>query len=328
MDARRFALGLLVLAAVVVAVPSSAFAAASAPVYVLGAKSVTAKRLGDDRYAVRLRHPSAHVTSFTAGGSPVINVTTRELASQWDDLFGDDAPLATLDEKGDRRRAVLVRLHDPKLSAGGTSLRFRARVVDGKGGQLADRLVARADTVPAAADATTVAIDTTGARPAALQAAADPLHPDTPGLWVRVHVYLNTARQTGDGDRWCTADYGQADGVCRGHFDSGLRGSRSDHGGFSWTRQPAGPLDLQLWAGPADKTDMSGLLTGTVASQQANQWVVRGWLGDPSNPVVSGTDPAWTDAPGGPLDLNVFYSSTNEDYRIDVYGYVWAARGV
>ena len=326
MNARRLALGLGLLVAAAAA-PSSALAA-TAPVYVLSAKSVKAKHLGHGRYAVRLRQPSAHVTSFTAGASPVINVTTRELASQWDALFGDRAPLATLDEKGDRRRAILVRLRAPRLSAGGTSLRFQARVVDGKGGQLADRLAARADTVPASTDATTVAIDTTGAKPSVLQSAADPLHPDTPGLWVRIHVYLNSARQGGDGDRWCTANYGQSDGVCRGHFDSGLAGASFDHGGFSWAREPTGPLDLQLWAGPADKTNMTGLLTGTVANEVTNQWPVKGWLGNTGNPVVSGTDPAWTDAPGGPLDLDVFYSSTNEDYRVDVYGYVWAVHGV
>jgi hypothetical protein len=324
MDARRASLASLIALALAGVAAGPAQAAKDRPIYVFGAKHLTAKRTAPGRFAVRLHQPAPSVTSFYPKGSPVVGLTTRELVARWDRLFARRAPLATIDEFGDRRHAVLVRLNRPRLTHHGKTLALAARVVDGDGGRLAERLADREQTLPSEADATTVSIDP----PAA--GADPPPRPSGPGLWVRVHTVITTQRLSGDGERWCDQYYGQVDGRCRGAFQRGepLPGASSDHGTFQWTRQPSGPLDLKLWAGSGDGSQMTGLLAGTVASERDNTWVVKGWLGSAGNPVFSGDDPYWTDAPGGPLDLNVIYNTTNEYYEIDVYGYVWAQRPV
>jgi hypothetical protein len=53
-----------------------------------------------------LHQAGSSVTSFYPKGSPVVGLTTRELVARWDRLFARRAPLATIDEYGDRRHAV------------------------------------------------------------------------------------------------------------------------------------------------------------------------------------------------------------------------------
>ena len=212
-----------------------------------------------------------------------------------------------------------------KLVAEGT-LRLRVRLPDrpagggGSGGSDAPdvpRLCTRYSP------ATTLSIDTGGADPGALREIADPLGPGNGGMWVKIDVALNAVPSTVDPDKGCTDIWGEDEGSCRGRLTSKLPGTNADHGGVTWVESDQ--LDHTLYAGPADAP--TGKLVGWTPDRRFNAWTItRGFLRSPDNVVVSGTDPAWTDAPGGPLDLSVQWDSGNEGYLIGAYGYVWQWR--
>ena len=102
--------------------------------------------------------------------------------------------------------------------------------------------------------------------------------------------------------------------------------SISNHGTLKWQALEQGGLGLEVFADPADNPP-SGL-GGTVPNRGSNQFTVTaGWLGDKGNRIYSGSDPAWTDAPGGPVDLYAEFNP-NDGYTYSFYGYVWALHGV
>jgi len=300
------------------------------PVYVLSAQGLSAKRGADGDFVVRLQDPTRQVTSFVAAGhTPVINVTIQELAASWQDLgFDRRPPLATIDPGGDRRKATLVSLGQPRLSDGGKRLVMSAHAVEAAASRLADRLEDRVSAVPTSAGATTVAIDATGGDPGALREIADPLDPDSNGgLWVKVSFYLDAVPSTVDKDKFCTADYGIGQGSCRGFFRTLIPGSRSNHGSVRWRDEGAGGIGLEF-SGGAPESDIDSGIGGWVPNRGSNAYTITaGWLGDQGNRVYSGTDTSLTDAPGGPLDLYADFDP-NDGYVYSVYGYVWAEHGV
>jgi len=307
----------------------AASAAADGPLYVLGARSLAAHQAPGGGYVVKLQDVDPHVTSFaTPHGTPTIAVTTRELASNWKRLgFDRRRPLATIDPAGDRRRATLVRLGRPTLSRDGSTVVLKATPVRARAARLADRLQQRATRVPAIAAATTLTIDAEHGDADTLDAIADPLVAGSSGgWWQKVHVLMNSVPSTVDGDRHCSSEeFGRVDTTCRGAFEFDSvkwPGGRSNHGG-TISRLTEGVVSFEWYVGPADLSDLSVDLVGWLPSGASNQWTVtRGFLGDAGSKVVSGTDPAWTDSPGGPLDLNVRWDP-NDGYKFEVYGYLW-----
>jgi hypothetical protein len=316
------------VAALVLASAASAHAAGG-PVLVLDAQGLSARYLGGDTSTVVLRDVTQHLTSFTRGQrSPRISVTVGELTRAWKALgFAANPPLATIDPKGDRRQATLVRLSAPRLR--GDDLVLTATADKGSGGGLAGRLADRADDLPGSADATTVTINAVDADPDALADIDDPLVPNRDGEWVQFHTYISTY---GDDGRCGSSKWGDS-GVCDGKFtDSGSTAPfNARNAGFAFSEWK-GTAEVRFYAGGrADGTGTSGALRGHVPNAGSDQFYVdSGWLFSQNFQVKTGTDAAKVGQQGGPLAIDVEYHHPlfgNSGYTFDIRGWLWCMVG-
>jgi hypothetical protein len=304
--------------------------AASGPILVLDAQGLSSDAGSGGASTVRLRDVTQQLTSFTRGArAPKITVTVGELADAWKALgFAAAPPLATIDPRGDRRGATLVRLSQPRLR--GDDLILTATTVDGSGGALAGRLTHAAASVPAKAAATTVTINAADADPDALETIDDPLTPNREGEWKQISTFIDAWGGDGDchGDSW-----GLSSGSCFGKFTQGglspFNSSSAPWGVADWQN---GTSSLTFNSSVKNTGETSvGRLRGHSPNRGGALYIDSGWLYDSNNfPVRSGTDPARTGLQGGPLSLDVEYHSSpfvNAGYTFQIDGWLWCMVG-
>jgi hypothetical protein len=332
MPSLRWSLCATLMSAVAFTAAAAPAHAASGPLLVLQAQSLSTRTADDGSTVVVLHDPTDHLTSFTRGTrEPAINVTLGELARQWQALgFVESPPLATIDPEGDQRDATLVRLGPPQLR--GDDLLLPVQVATGSaGGALAGRLDDRADDVPEQAGSTTVTINASDGADAGLDAIDDPLIPNRDGEWVEIHTYISSYGDDGVCSRSAFAISG---GNCFGTFtDSGstppFNARNAKYGWVDWD----GTSSVKFIA-TLEKSGVgaSGHLNGHLPDRgSASYFVDGGWLFDQNNfRVKSGTDTAKTGQQGGPLHLNVVSHTPlfgNSGYTFTLNGWLWCMVG-
>jgi hypothetical protein len=308
MDARGRVVGLSLVFAFVAGAPAAAHA--HGPVYVLSGAKLTVSQRDGQNATVRLADPTADATHFSARGKARGGMTTKRLVSQWRKIGFDGRPLATIDPKGDRRQATLVRLGRPRLVDDGQALVADVHEVDGEGEPLADRLVDRADDLPRAAGPTTLSIDAAGVDP-----------PPAAGRWIEVNMVGGLSVEL------CGYDWLElgTQGTCfmrgaGGGNPVALPGDRYRDSQYSWT-------DGQNAVRAVVKND-----DGTTAAEIAGSMdgdhrftVQGGWLDSPNRPIHSGSDRNLVGEKGGPLHYAEDFDYKRGAYNLTWIGYVWEA---
>lgn len=333
MPSLRSSLCAALLGAAALAAAAAPAHAASGPLLVLEAQGLSTRTAADGSTVVVLRDATRYLTSFTRGArAPTISVTLGELTRQWRALgFVQSPPLATIDPKGDRRKATLVRLGQPRRQ--GDDLVVPVRLAtDSTGGVLTGRLADRAAAVPDQADSTTVTINATDGDDAALEAIDDPLVPNRDGEWKEFHTYISSYSDDGTCDH---ATWGSRSGECFGRFNDGgstapFTASSAKYGEVFWAQ---GTSNVKFLSTPLRSGLGSvGYLNGHLSDGGSPAYYVdNGWLWDMNNfRVNTGTDVAKIGQPGGPLYLDV--ESHNpvfgaSGYTFDLHGWLWCMVG-
>ena len=242
--------------------------------------------------------------------------------------FGAAPPLATIDPKGDRRRATLVRLGQPRLRGDDVVL-SATPAADSGGGALAGRLQDRTDAVPDDADETTVTINATAADPQAYASIDDPLTSGRDGEWKQFSAYIVAY----DDDGNCDGTFGSSNGACYGRARGGtgpFNGQSSIYATVGWSGGTAG-VTVDANYGADGGGPRHGELVGSIPTAASDQlFVDRGWLWDSQNfKVRSGTDPALKGDLGGPLRIDAEYHgrAIGSGYTFQIDGWLWCMVG-